>query len=996
MKRILLLAALLLSVPLLCPAQDQLLPNNSLPFVAALPATCTPGITASVELSVSPFSINYCSAINTWSALTASSGSTWSSLPGGTNTSSGFVCGTGCSLGTTGSGTITATNGLNSVVNDTNVTGSVSGGALTLAWSGTAAKNRLPATTVYTDQNNTFTLLQDFSGATLRLPTGAGFTSSAGSVLGIDTSNKNPHIFINAQDSYLWTAPVSGVYNNNDCAKFLLSSGQITLVDAGSNCNGLPLGPTSPNGVVSNLTSTPSSGIAGPAIWTLPGLIERNVTGVTNSDTIRATDCNPMPIFYQGSVAVSVTLPTASTLGVAGCTLRLTNNTSGSATVVTVTPTTWAIVPNVAGNLPIQQGQSCLLTVDATVATQWDALCADEPMVAGSGITITRGQFGSTIASTSTGISGLTTGFFPKAASPTTLTNSLCDEGITTASTVTCSDTAGLAAKFFTATGTTAGFFAAGQGSANGHATANTITLEAPAAVTSYELVLPGTATTGLSLWTNASNVETITLLTSAAAGDLIVGTGTTWQKFAGNNSGTLCFQENGSGVAAWGACGGSSALSAITAATTTNTIANGNNGGQVWNWALTTAQTAFTLGETTGATTAGAGILAINTAATSNAVPLTVTQGTGVSATAAPNAFTLTGGVGGANGGATNPGQKGGGVSLTTGAGSNAGATSGTGGAGGDFAFVTGAGGTAAAGSTTGKGGDFSVTLGAAGATGTLGAPGQFKLVGNTVGGANTTPFLNITGTWNTTGVVDAAIFANITNTASGAASKLIDLQIGSTSVFNVDKAANLTLAGATAGYLQLGQGSTNATGTTAIVLQAPAAVTSYVLTMPGAAANGIPINVNAANVITQSFSGDAAHSINQTGKVAAITTATLCAATAGTACGQVGEYRVHWEFWGSGTACSAVTAGSVGLNLTWTDENAVAHTTIAMPMWDQKSAALGTAFNFNTALGTEGASGDYTISTNGTIIQYATTYTACTTGTGTYNLRATVEQLQ
>lgn len=426
MKRILLLAALLLSVPLLCPAQDQLLPNNSLPFVAALPAACTPGITASVELSVAPFSINYCSAINTWSALTASSGSTWSSLPGGTNTSSAFICGTGCSFATAGAGTITATNGLNSVANDTNVTGSVSGGVLTLAWSGTAAKNRLPATTVYTDQNNTFTLLQDFSGATLRLPTGAGFTSSAGSVLGIDTSNKNPHIFINAQDSYLWTAPVSGVYNNNDCAKFLLSSGQITLVDAGSLCNGLPAGPTSPNGVIANLTSTPASGVSGPAVWTLPGLNERDVIGTTNLDTIQATDCNPMPVFYQGSVSVATTLPTATTLGVSKCTLKLTNNTSGSSTTVTVAPTTWTIVPNTAGNLVIQQGQSCLVMPDATVSTQWDAICADEPLAAGSGITLTRGQYGPTLSLTAGTVTTTGSPASPNLScfsAPTTITN---------------------------------------------------------------------------------------------------------------------------------------------------------------------------------------------------------------------------------------------------------------------------------------------------------------------------------------------------------------------------------------------------------------------------------------------------------------------------------------------------------------------------------------------------------------------------------------------
>lgn len=182
--------------------------------------------------------------------------------------------------------------------------------------------------------------------------------------------------------------------------------------------------------------------------------------------------------------------------------------------------------------------------------------------------------------------------------------------------------------------------------------------------------------------------------------------------------------------------------------------------------------------------------------------------------------AFTVTLGAGGAHGGTTtNTGGVGGAFSLTPGAGTQGsatgaggaagtftlvaatggagGATSGTGGAGSDFLVTTGTGGAATSGSTTGRGGNAIFTLGSAGGTGTAGAPGQFEIVGGTVGAANTTPFLNITGTWNTSGVVDAAIFANIINTGSGALSKLIDLQIGSTSQFNVDKSGNITALG-------------------------------------------------------------------------------------------------------------------------------------------------------------------------------------------------------
>lgn len=55
------------------------------------------------------------------------------------------------------------------------------------------------------------------------------------------------------------------------------------------------------------------------------------------------------------------------------------------------------------------------------------------------------------------GISGLTTGFIPKAASATSIANSLCDEGITTANTVTCTDTGGIAAPALKTTGSNGG-----------------------------------------------------------------------------------------------------------------------------------------------------------------------------------------------------------------------------------------------------------------------------------------------------------------------------------------------------------------------------------------------------------------------------------------------------------------------------------------------------------------------------------------------------------
>lgn len=135
----------------------------------------------------------------------------------------------------------------------------------------------------------------------------------------------------------------------------------------------------------------------------------------------------------------------------------------------------------------------------------------------------------------------------------------------------------------------------------------------------------------------------------------------------------------------------------------------------------------------------------------------------------------------------------------------------------------------------------------------------------------------------------------------------------------------------------------------------------------------------------------------VSATAQTAAIGTATLCTALQ---CPQnPGHYKVDWEFTGGGTACSSVTAGSVTFLLTWTDENAVTHTAVALQMMAQTGAAttaMGGTFPFQTALANEGASGSFSFSTNGTIIQYATGYTACTTGTGTYSIRAEVTRMQ
>jgi hypothetical protein len=69
--------------------------------------------------------------------------------------------------------------------------------------------------------------------------------------------------------------------------------------------------------------------------------------------------------------------------------------------------------------------------------------------------------------------------------------------------------------------------------------------------------------------------------------------------------------------------------------------------------------------------------------------------------------------------------------------------------------------------------------------------------------------PFLDIAGTWNEGSTVLQGIRLNVTNTASAAGSPLLDLQIGSSSLFRVEKSGNVKLGATTA------RGTTEGTNT-------------------------------------------------------------------------------------------------------------------------------------------------------------------------------------
>ncbi len=125
-------------------------------------------------------------------------------------------------------------NVVQAVTNDTNVTGSISAQTLTIGWSGALAKGRQHANTVYNDQANTYSSgLQNFASVTLRLPTAAGtaFASVNGDV-GFNSTDSRYYGYIGATAKPF--AMLTGSFSDNDCPKYQASTG--TFISTGAAC----------------------------------------------------------------------------------------------------------------------------------------------------------------------------------------------------------------------------------------------------------------------------------------------------------------------------------------------------------------------------------------------------------------------------------------------------------------------------------------------------------------------------------------------------------------------------------------------------------------------------------------------------------------------------------------------------------------------------------------------------------------------------------------
>jgi len=545
----------------------------------------------------------------------------------------------------------------------------------------------------------------------------------------------------------------------------------------------------------------------------------------------------------------------------------------------------------------------------------------------------------------------------------------------------------------YTSNGGSAGFLQLGQGTTNGAGTTD-ITIQAPTSVTSYVLTLPGTAGTGLDLWTNSAGVVTESLLASAAAGDIVVGTGTTWSKLAGNASGTNCLQENASGVASWGACGGGGVTSVntltgavvIEAATagqmavsggagaaltgaadmtyTTHTFATTTAG--IFDWSAATGTAAFKVPQTTTNTASAAGVLDFDTTNKNYHGYVNGSDSIFLNISAAPtNNDVLYAAVASGN-------------TLVADAGflytnivrkdtTNAGAAAMT---------------LNMSASTTAPSLQFPAVVGGAIVAGTstanLSAPFVIQNTNST--NNNTSITLGITSPGTSTGqttlnINGATTGGDLTDWGTGGtwAAGVLSGQtiVAKVGIGGAITALSYTTSGSNAGNLALGQGTGVSTGTTNITIQAPTSVTSYLITMPGTAAQGVMAGTLSGSTITEGFSGDSNHAAAVTiGSGTSIGLTSLCSTTFCPA----GTYQIDF-YEDVTTACG--TSGTYTVLLTWTDDQG-SKSAFTVPI-----AGTGTAAGVLTTTSTANwGQATMTIRSAGSAaIQYSTTAIACGT---------------
>lgn len=193
----------------------------------------------------------------------------------------------------------------------------------------------------------------------------------------------------------------------------------------------------------------------------------------------------------------------------------------------------------------------------------------------------------------------------------------------------------------------------------------------------------------------------------------------------------------------------------------------------------------------------------------------------------------------------------------------------------------------------------------------------------------------LNLAQTWNTTGI-PTAVKLNVTNTASNVASKLLDLQVSSTSKFNIDKFGAIN---SSTNSIIFGSGETST----------PVATTIRGAAAGGSNVGGADLTFQASNgtgtqasgsIIMQAAPGTAGTSIGTNTKSTAGSTVNTFTVSHTVTAGSNRMLVVMVEF-GSFTTVTSVTYGGVSL----TKQGGITSTSTNGDIWYLLSPTPGTA---------------------------------------------------
>ena len=504
----------------------------------------------------------------------------------------------------------------------------------------------------------------------------------------------------------------------------------------------------------------------------------------------------------------------------------------------------------------------------------------------------------------------------------------------------------------------------------------------------------------------NPTADATFTYVAASTSGLTIAGTAPASVSTSTGTTATTLFNVNGvAGGATSNATGTGGVGSAPTIASGTGGAGTGTNavGGAGGNLSLTSGAGGASNG--TGANSNGGNIIAslgiagiggTGASGVSGEFEITGTQPASSSTLAGLNVGTIFGVLGVSGGNtthATSAGGIGSNVSVLGGNG-GAGNTSGAGGAGGTITETTGTGGTAGTTGAGGAGGAFTLSTGAGAIGGTTsGTGGNGGALGITGGnGGNQT----VSGNGGNGSTITLTAGNGGNGATTGGNGGNIVLTPGSVGTGGTPTAGLVQIS---TGILELGTNSCSFAGTGFGICGTEGTAFTNASGDGGlyfdSTAHEIIVKTNGASsggILQRTQPG----AIRSTGLVAAVTTATLCAAAAG-ACNVAGTYAIDVALYQSGTACSANTSGGVAPSLTWTDANGTAHSAQGIPLDTNASltAVSGTMLWNATTLGAWG-SGHMVIDTNGSVIQYAIAFTQCGTGTATYAASLTATRLQ